>query len=153
VETKHKAMIQANELRLGNLVYRRSVAYRLVVLEIKKDSIVTRFIDDSDSLCNERPISEFTPIGLTEKLLLKAGFEESVDESNESIYSKWYSINDKSTTIFSIKVTNEDIMPDDVEIKDFDIYDGDRYIKSVKSLHQLQNLYFALTGKELEFKL
>jgi hypothetical protein len=78
----------------------------------------------------------FKPIPLTEEWLLKLGFK-SDDISWE--YSK--------------RLGNFYIMYD-IEINSIYINDGSRYDgadipNEIKHVHQLQNLYFALTGQEL----
>lgn len=76
-----------------------------------------------------------SPIPLTEEILLKAGFKVSM---NKTCYGM---ISESGKTRLSIfhdglfKVSCEDL-----EIK-------------VKHLHQLQNLFFALTGEEIKIEL
>ena len=78
----------------------------------------------------------FDPIPLTEEILLKCGFE---------YIKELYSYCDKKHNIY-ISTTNEFIFCP------FCTNDSSCLIK-IKHLHQLQNLYFALTGTELEIKL
>lgn len=77
---------------------------------------------------------EFTPIPLTEEWLVKFGFE-----INKHHFTKW--INETNTFI---------IMFDDRK-KNYFICDCPIDC-NIKFVHQLQNLYFALTGEELEIK-
>ena len=75
------------------------------------------------------------PIPITEELLLKFDFE--IEEfSDFTLYS--LSINDKYDT--KISYFNE--------TKEFDL-GIDIPLNHIKYVHQLKNLYFALTGKEL----
>ena len=72
-------------------------------------------------------LTEIEPIPLTEEWLVRFGFEK--------ISSSWLRIG-----YFLIN-------------KYFDVeWFGDQIHISLKNVHQLQNLYFALTGKELEIK-
>ena len=92
-------------------------------------------------------IIHFKPIPLTEEWLLKFGFEytNECDEIKELVFKisdwlKFYFNNEdnyKSGCLF-------------VGIEETDI--GSSNAVFIESVHQLQNLYFALTGKELSLK-
>ena len=78
--------------------------------------------------------NELEPMPLTEEWLFKFGFEY-----NNSTY-EWY---DKSAVFFI-----------QMNYLGFDLiakFKNER-IKEIKYVHQLQNLYFALTNEELELK-
>lgn len=82
------------------------------------------------------PEERFNPIHLTPEILVKCGFEK--DEWN------WFML--ENETMFSIGFGNELF----ISIND------DEYVQSYydyKYLHQLQNLYFSLTGEELNIQL
>lgn len=140
-------MIQANELRIGNWVLDdegtickvcrvqsprftayNGVEYIHVYIQIKDRYFETQYVD---------------PIPLTEEILLKCGFELGA--------YNWYML------MFKNKNIKINIKSNMLCIESY--YDGE--IKSSmqilglekKKLHQLQNLYFALTGTELEIKL
>jgi hypothetical protein len=112
-------MIKANELRIGNLVYDNLGD----ILKIKAISL-------------ESGLSHIEPIPLTEEWLLKFGFERHhSDYSNGVIYIK--------------------DVPNNNEFK-WGVYPfelGSGFIinksKNLKYVHQLQSLYFTLTGEEL----
>ena len=75
----------------------------------------------------------YKPTPLTEEWLLKFGFEK------DCLMSKCYALKD-------IEISED---------KNNDLYlslDGVWYGVAIKHVHQLQNLYFALTGKELSLK-
>ena len=80
-----------------------------------------------------RRIDEFIPITLTEEWLLKFGFEK---DGEDLILD---------TNLFLLVSYNDDEF---VHLKSNHL----ETITSVKYVHQLQNLYFALTGEELTFK-
>ena len=86
------------------------------------------------------------PIPLNKDWLLKFGFKR---------YAKEYVYYIKVDCYLTIVVDGDDFS---ISLLDFDIEDyGERsdYITpnlSTKHVHQLQNLYFALTGEELEIK-
>jgi hypothetical protein len=78
--------------------------------------------------------AEFDPIALTEEWLLKFGFKK--DLGNDLFFD----VNSNSFLIFQ---NNR------IELLD---EENNKCICFCKSVHQLQNLYFALTGEELTFK-
>lgn len=80
-----------------------------------------------------RLTEDYEPIPLTEEILLKCGFE----------YNKHYDSYVKETDRASEFI---------IRAKDFVMCDIDLIVK-LKHLHQLQNLYFALTGEELNIEL
>jgi hypothetical protein len=120
--------ILANELRIGNWV-NTSVEPTLLtdynkVKEITSDALVCENVGACDW-------SDITPIPLTPEILEKAGFEDDLP---------WKKNN------FCL----------DSECR-FHVVDGTGYgviiARQIKFVHQLQNLYFALTGEELEINL
>lgn len=132
--------MKANELRIGNVLqtikYKSPVKINLFYGEFdcQTDSPFTDYPTDYEC---DRSLSELEPIPLTEEWLVRAGFSLTV--------SATYSTGGKV---------------------DFNVYfkDGFTYNSiqncwwfngvlpnQPKYLHQLQNLYFALTGEELEF--
>jgi hypothetical protein len=124
--------MKANELRIGNLVYLKS---KDAIYEISSGHDIEE-IDDA-------PINfDAKPIPLTEEWLLKFGFE---------FYKKQVSLN-VGGELFNYAVKNEIIIWTD--LKTGWTLDGriNRKTHWLNSVHQLQNLYFALTGEELTFK-
>jgi len=128
-------MIQAKELRIGNWTYNNIQKY---YMEVDKINLIG---DDGDSEINGWEEEDFDPIPLTIEILEKCGFE---------IGKKNYSLN-MSCELFTYAVK-----------KRFAIYyrenhgwlytNEQRYREDsfyMTSLHQLQNLYYALTGEEL----
>jgi hypothetical protein len=83
--------------------------------------------------------SKSRPIPLTEEWLLKFGFSKRESFS----YSEWY---------MGINPVTRDWMFDITWIEGYDypFYRNGHF--SIKYIHQLQNLYFALTGTELTIK-
>jgi hypothetical protein len=117
-------MIQSNELRKNNLVdWNGEIAKISQLLELE---VVFK--------CGETDLyTALNPIPLTEEILLKCGFVKGFDNFYRK--NKSYMIEicffDKG-----ILVTNQSVC-----------------LSGIKHLHQLQNLYFALTCKELEINL
>lgn len=121
--------MEITELRIGNY-------FSKVVDDIHYgDYVVTKI--DKDNLVNEHGeaiyIGYCEPIPLTEEWLLKFGFRPL---DNKNWHLGKIKVWSGATRIYFQFNTPDDI--DDVEIE---------YV------HQLQNLYFALTGEELNIEL
>lgn len=116
-------MIQANELRRGN-------HFQGVVVEsITRTGI--NFTCQYEGYI-EKPFEELSPIPLTPELLEKCGFEFS--EAFFKTYINEPLFLQEEADAFYMIYSNMRINPK----------------KPLKYLHELQNLYFALTGEELE---
>lgn len=119
--------ISINELRVGNYV---SISNNIVIFDSG---------DFADAYYNHNGISDYMdyikPIQLTEDWLVKFGFEKPkfcgfyqsdyIVELNDR-----FVINDRKDGFFYVDAPN----------------------LCIESVHQLQNLYFALTGEELTIK-
>lgn len=92
-------------------------------------------IDKDDMIYILSNTFDVEPIPLSEEVLLKCGFEE--DETHVSEDHPW-AIWVKNDVVISLPYFEFSFESTDVEIK---------------YLHQLQNLYYALTGEELEVSL
>jgi hypothetical protein len=119
-------MIQANELMIGNWVYQE---YNGKAIQIDKGE----FIDYPHY---------FKPIPLTPEILEKIGLKRDEEGWILDFDNKLYDplgrngtggLSQRDTTVFAYKHTKNILTI------------GVRY------LHQLQNLYFALTGEELNY--
>lgn len=119
--------MKASELRIGNY--------------LKRDVIVK--IDARSIFDIWEETKEYQPIPLTEEWLLRMGFDQV--EKYFTIKTGWYfgAGNEQKQTKLNIKHTSTGrffvVSP----------ANGSIYLSSV---HQLQNLYFALTSQELEVK-
>lgn len=119
-------MIQANELRVGNLIYSDGIV-------VTADARTIFDIWDSSK--------KYDPIQITPEWLERLGFK-LVDDSGMTLeYNKR-----KITILFGTQRTPPIL--GDVLLGD----DQDTYVNHIKYVHQLQNLYFALTGTELPVK-
>lgn len=133
-------MVDVKELRIGNIVYVRCQDGEHTVESIeKKDGWTGGYkIHMANGL--KSSLDYIMPIPLTEELLLKCGFEtEHYGFSNVNI--------ELSYGCFLCGGISQDY---DVGL--FVSTNGAEYAVSneIKYLHQLQNIYYALTGKELE---
>ena len=120
-------MIKAKELRIGNLLTHDARTCSVTSLIENGESnydIETRFVKGGEVRFNSIIYVGLEPIKLTEEWLIRFGF----GTGKKIGYSGNDFINDTMTVIL-----------------------GEHLIK-IKHVHQLQNLYFALTGEELTIK-
>lgn len=122
--------MKSNELRIGNLFI--DAKNRLCSVDEIHENIEDCRIASIHDCITSLPIK---PIPLTEEWLLKFGFDK-----DEELGYRWY-LGYNRTTILVYDL-------DDKCIKVSETWEfGTR-----EYVHQLQNLYFALTGEELIFK-
>ena len=128
--------MKANELRIGNLTKQGKVIF-IELDELIGDSFR---VEDSDGVQYKNTWMKIQPIPLTPEILEKAGFEKT--------YNSPYRVKFDHIKHREIGYTFSDIK--DYYENGFRFYD--RNI-DINYLHQLQNLYFALTGDELPIEL
>jgi hypothetical protein len=119
--------MKSNELRIGNLV---DLGNRIAkVTEINHLACVVVDLEETQDTIED--YERVKGIILTEEWLLKFGFELDIEDDG---YSKGK---------YKVSVSDEGCI--------FFIYDSYYPIEicEFKYIHQLQNLYFALTGEEL----
>lgn len=117
-----------NELRYGNLVLLRGNVSR--VIEILFDEVQIHVIDEKDYAYQR--YRDLSPIPLTEKVVEACGFER------REIHEYYYYENGKIILL---------------DFEDYfycDMLDQNLIETPFRSLHQLQNFYFLLTGTELQ---
>lgn len=117
-------MVKSNELRIGNRVH----------ISNYKDCIITGINKTKIFLNNnptQLPIEDIAPIPITVEVLEKFGFEIETLHGNGGCYN----VARNNPLTFN-------------SIHGWWVY-GTQMDFQIKHLHQLQNLYFALTGTEL----
>lgn len=134
LQVKH---LKSNEIRVGN-----NVLFNKEIIKLD-GSLFAMYLENRLGM-------PFYPIPLTEDILLRLGFEEEgemyhilICEADKIINKKELRLDEDSDGWFV------DIIECDLDL------DSEKYsinIAKNKYLHQLQNLYFALTRQELEFK-
>ncbi len=125
--------MKASELRIGNYL---DFDGRICFIEaIDKQGVEVKFLDNGEEEWID--LFQFSPIQITEEWALKFGFEK---KNNEVFIFK---------NLIKLNIWN----------KECELYLGDRTLVrwmvwdlDIIQIHQLQNLYFALTGEELEIK-
>lgn len=126
--------MKAQELRIGNWVYEIEDAIQVEVVDIS--NLYYNDFNDGTII--------YTPIPLTEEWLVKFGFVCKLNDPEFLVYVKKI---DERLSIRIIITLNE------IHIhycRDWGTSDySHMFINVIKHVHQLQNLYFALTGQEL----
>jgi hypothetical protein len=129
-------MLKASELRIGNLVLcNTSIGFVDTIVPISN-------LSSDEIVCYYKPTKQFIfckdalfePIPLTEEWLLKFGFELDIEDDGYFKGKYKVSVSDEGCIFFIY----DNYYP--IEICEF------------KYIHQLQNLYFALTNTELTIK-
>jgi hypothetical protein len=143
-------MLKASELRIGNIVYHINDITR--IYSVDSGGIIHWHINDlkiNKESGREQNSDKFilNPIPLTEEILLKCGFERY------KTYLFRKRINDDFYLIFSPKDTRPLYCILRMYNDDMDILQECNNSVDCNYLHQLQNLYFALTNEELTVKL
>lgn len=114
--------MEAKELRIGNIIKRKGI---IVNADHQSFYDLIRYPD------------QYEPIPLTEDWLFRFGFDWDSDIVNEEIGHQWYEFK-------SLKL--------DLVNNNFVYVGWQLPVLQIKYVHQLQNLYFALTGEELNLK-
>jgi len=128
--------MKATELRIENLIY-NSIGKESKVIAIEfealNDSCYSVVYPDG----GYEELSHISPIPLTDEWLIKLGFKRKEKIVNEDVYIKGPLgiFPDYHIVVYYVETCK----------------DGSHTIPiTLKYVHQLQNLYFALTGEELE---
>ena len=131
-------MINANELRLNNYLQLDGEIYQvnevnnnLQCVELKRQNQSNPNINEYEECDLDYPW--LNPVGLTNEILLSLGFENF----NTALIKGEYILKQQPNLEWSV-----------------DIEPMDKFyhtIATIKSVHQLQNIYFALTDEELVF--
>lgn len=138
--------MKANELRIGNHLYDSRLKVvkieclmsdRYVSWDGRDSNLEFSFQSDDINMYHPEP-SELCPIPLTAEILTEwCGFKSDHPAYyyifiEDDVFQVYY--NNSGLHLYGVKYRYE-------------------YLTEIKYLHQLQNLYFALTGQELEVKL
>ena len=124
-------MISCYELRIGN--------YVLVNGNFQQVFAINRTVafvaeEDNEQMASEHNLENVQPIPLTEDILRQCGF----------VYHDYF----KFWQLITTGIRSEMNISPDYEVIDFM---RKPILKKLTSLHQLQNIYFLLKGRELQF--
>jgi hypothetical protein len=163
--------MKANELRIGNLTHinmgNKSVGDKWTMCVVKEIystwTTPNHFYDEMGSFKVESPfnlltVSEQTIHGipLTEEWLLKLGFHiqsvskhdfkyHKVNRTDKIYTTNPFNLEDIDTFEIEVIKDGDDNQIRRIGIKDINYCDA----SNIQHVHQLQNIYFALTGEEL----
>jgi len=133
--------IKANDIRIGNWVNEKRVVN--LIREMEEINIpVTVDISILSEIIRGNTLNKFSPIPLTEEILVKAGFE--CRKLYDAVYSFQLECKNSEFRIFTVDLREGGI---DYHME----YDGNVVV--LKYIHQLQNLYYSLTNQELNIQL
>lgn len=136
--------MKANELRIGNLIYHHYFTGVYKSPQEKEHFIVEKVVSITRELIvNDKIIVQwYLPIELTEEWLFKFGAKSYIENCFEFRFMDNFELiifNPKTPVAISNNVTEHYCFINKI-------------VHTIKYVHQLQNLYFALTGKELILK-
>ena len=124
--------LKTTDLRIGNYIY--GVSDRVELISAVHENGLTTKTPHFDDYHTDI-IKYYKPIPLTEEWLINFGFLQSMALTN-------YWSEDEEMNIFVYNEVIHYVIPLD--------HDGNFWkIKKLEYVHNLQNLYFALTGKDL----
>lgn len=133
--------MKTTELRIGNLVTDSS-GFICEIKEIRSGTVKVKYHSDKDRYCI-KSLCEIFPVKLTEEWLIKFGFDK--DSQNK------YRLYSENCGLIGICEHKE--LYTNKHLSFFFNIGGSYSVSSIdiqiKHVHQLQNLYFALTGEEL----
>lgn len=140
-------MIDARELRIGNIVYFNNYE-QLDIDQIKNLTFI-----DFEQICYDKHANRLSPIQITTEILEKwCKFDivkETYNNGKENIIRADFFID--VYTFLSVYHNNDIILTQIKEKKVYALNEMERIkLKPVLYLHQLQNLIYALTGEELK---
>ena len=125
--------MKANELRIGNyFLDRGNKTLRIDWFERSK-ACMTMMIGNMEVHPLTEDFEYMQPIPLTEEWLLKFGFEWSIRHQATHKEGFEFDLNSLVYGGYSLSTWKRGVI----------------IVESIKYVHQLQNLYFALTGEEL----
>ena len=118
--------MESNELRIGNLVHYHDEHLK------PNDEVIKISYLDLMIIHHKEKYHHYSPIPLTEEWLLKFGFTKT---DNKYFIGELNELNNRQLDL--ILCTDKNV----ISYQD--------YLHPILYVHQLQNLYFALTGEEL----
>lgn len=128
--------MKTNELRLGNWIEEESYGKRSIpmqVVAIFEDSVYLDFEGNEGDVWEEED-KNLLGIPLTEEVL-------------KNCCTK------KHFGYFALKELNGNVELQPIRGGGYNLFFAGRYIHPIRFVHELQNIYFILTGEELDIKL
>ena len=119
-------MLEAKELRLGNYIYKLDTPVRVEVETFRNVKAM---------------LFPYSPIPITEEILIKCGIERASWRESSPLY------------LNGNKTSHPDVISISLYSNFCRIKIVDKTVRTLKYLHELQNLYFARTGEDFEIEL
>lgn len=138
--------VKANELRIGNLL--KYTNYEKLK-EDRRGKVFEVIPDDIQFLTEVDSCDYIEPIPLTEEWLVRLGLEYEYD-TMESFKGKKYAKETDEQKHYCIFRNAEEISYFVFNFSSYMAYS--HRIKTVKYVHELQNIFHAITGEELTIK-
>lgn len=127
-------MISCYELRIGNYVLVDENLQEILIIANKTAS-TTSIDENNEQAGSEHSLEHIQPVPLTDDILKQCGF----------VYHDYF----KFWQLITTGIRSEMNISPDYEVIDFM---RKPILKKLTSLHQLQNIYFMLKGRELKFE-
>jgi hypothetical protein len=127
-------MISCYELRIGNYVLVDENLQGISIITTSSVSTVD-LEDDNEGVVSEHSLENIQPVPLTDDILKQCGF----------VFHDYF----KFWQLITTGIRSEMNISPDYEVIDFM---RKPILKKLTSLHQLQNIYFLLKGRELKFQ-
>lgn len=124
--------MDARELRIGNFILGQFVEGQFIPVEVElitTDDVSVEPLNKGHQILWNHSLDQVKPIPLTEEWLSKLGFDKRVSSHERTKYTPVFDFTEG-------KLTFEGLYCPVLQL-------------SIRTVHQLQNLYFALTGEEL----
>lgn len=144
-------MINPKELRIGNYLYGNHKLQEVVMID--RDGYIVTNCSGYVGRMGYEPLEleSFDPIPITEEWLVKLGFEICEEEDCYEIsYQTDCHYPDKNyLTIYGLKSGVLNVCISDMHNISYASNYTETLLGEIQHIHQLQNLYFALTREEL----
>ena len=126
-------MIPCQELRIGNLVLAGEKQQEISMIDQRSSTVAMTPVDKTSNR-TEYAFDGIMPVGLTDDILQQCGF------TYHAYFKFWQLVEGKEGNRSEMNIDT-----------DYNLIDFMRktVVKKIASLHQLQNIYFLLKGKEL----
>ena len=134
--------ITTSDLRLGNwLYYTKETMFPMQVYALGNDWVQLDF-EGNESDVFENTDKEIYPIPITKELIVKS--------LNSEILGDDYSVKLGDYRYIYFRINNDGYIS--IDFFNYDDNSENEICDGIRCVHELQNLYHALTGKELEIK-
>ena len=138
--------MKIQELRVGNIVIDKGEICKIIKIEASGCVVASK---GNDTFLSS--IKDLEPLQLDEDILIKTGFEKYSAKERKRFELKYKEIapNYDLNGFYIYKTDKRYLCYKNGQMGEFVFYHNESYV-NLRYLHQLQNIYFDLTGEELE---